>query len=289
MSTFYTKTGNSNFNKDLKNLFESKGFTKSTIPADIVFLSGEPAYYRNNFDLEKSTFVNVIQRPDITYKAKLYKKFKDYDFIPKTYKISDLPDTFLKIVKPADGYAGEGIRIIDNKEDLIKWTSDSRDWVIQEYINTPALKNGHKFHLRVHVLVIKDSVYLYNDMRYYVAKEKYIQTDWTNSDIHDTHYNPRFDNVFPHDLPDNWTTGTITPIKKIVKTVFEGIKLKPDWNGKNGYYIFGLDIMFNKKKPILLEVNDRVGLTEKSIPMISEIVDILQGNKPNLFIEVYPK
>jgi len=290
--TFYVKTGNAIFNKELKDLFESRGYVSSNkFPVDIVFLSGESAYYRNHFDLKKSGFVNVIKDQEITHKDVLYRKFQNETFIPKTADYpTELPDKFLKIVKPAHGFAGKGIRIVETKPELIQWINDwdpKEDWIVQDYIKTPALKDGHKFHLRVHVLVVGARVFLCRDMRYYVAKQPYVQGNWNNADIHDTHWNPAFNYIFPRNLPDGWVKASITGIENIVRTVFNGIKLKPDWNGKNAYYIFGLDIMFDKKKPILLEVNDKVGLTEKAVDiLLPGVLDILNGTIPDSFKEV---
>jgi hypothetical protein len=283
--TFYVRTGSAELNKSFKEVFVSKGYTfSSKFPVDVVFLAGEAAYYRNHEDLKKSGFVNVIKRPDITHKALLYKKFKNEPFIPKSANYPcELPDTFLKILKPADGFAGEGIQIVKTQKEAEEWIASNNysDWVIQDYIKTPALKNGHKFHLRVHVLVVDDLVFLYKNMRYYVAKKQYVQDNWKDLDIHDTHYNPDFNFMYPKDLPDGWESSV--NLKNMIHKVFDGIKLKPDWNGKKAYYIFGLDILFNKKRPILLEVNDRVGLTEKAAELIEGVISILRGIIPDSF------
>ena len=290
--TFYVKTGHADLNRSFKEVFEEKGYVySSTLPVDIVFLHGEAAYYRNHFDLKKSRFVNVVRQPDIVHKDVLYKKFAGADFIPhaQDYPVA-LPEKFLKILKPTTGFAGEGISIVQTPEEAATWvrTHDYPGWVIQDYVSTPALKDGHKFHLRVHVLVVGSAVFMCKDMRYYVAQQAYKQGDWENSAIHNTHYNPEFDYVFPTDLPDTWKSASTTGIQNIIKTVFKGINLKADWNGKSGYYIYGLDVMFNKKKAILLEVNDRIGLSNKAGEiLIPGVIDILRGTVPDSFKEVY--
>jgi len=289
--SFYIKTGHADLNKSFKEVFVSKGFTfSSNFPVDIVFLHGEASSYRNHEDLKKSRFVNVVRQPDIVHKNIIYKKFADADFIPSAqdYPVA-LPDKFLKILKPTTGYAGEGIRVVETPEEAADWIRHHEypGWVIQDYVSTPALKDGHKFHLRVHVLVVGQAVFVCKDMRYYVAEQPYTQGDWENSAIHNTHYNPKFDYVFPRDLPDGWESGSISGIQSIIKTVFKGVKLIAGWNGKTGYYIFGLDIMFNKKKPMLLEVNDKIGLSEKASEiLIPGVVDILSGKESNNFTRV---
>jgi hypothetical protein len=290
--TFYIKTGSATFNKKLKDLFESRGYQYSrAFPVDIVFLTGEAAYYSNHQDLNKSRFVNVIYpRPAITYKEKLYRMFAKELFIPKIHNIRDLPDTFLKILKPIDGYAGEGITVVTNKQEIQNWvkTHEAPGWVIQDYVSDPNLKEGKKFHLRVHVVVIGSKVFMCKEIRYYLAKEKYVRSDWKNKDIHDTHYiEGQNEYLFPQDLPDDWESGSLTGIKHIVRTVFRGIHVRPDWNGQHAYYIFGIDVMFSLKKPILLEVNDRVGLSERSVEtLIPGVLDLLQGIIPETFVKM---
>jgi hypothetical protein len=289
--TFYVRTGKADLNKAFKEVFISKGYTySSSFPVDIVFLSGEAAYYRNRVDLNKSGFVNAIRRPDITYKNILYRKFAGLDFIPYSQDYpAVLPKHFLKILKPIPGYSGEGIRVVETPEQVQQWVEKNKydSWVIQDYIKTPALKNGYKFHLRVHVLVVGDAVYMCRDIQYFMAKQPYQQGDWENSDIHNTHDNPYFDYMFPQDLPDGWESASTSGIQRIIKTVFSGIKLKADWNGKKPYYIFGLDVLFDKKKPMLLEVNDRVGLVEKETrALIPGTIDILSGTIPETFTQI---
>jgi hypothetical protein len=288
--TFYVKTGDAVFNSKLKQLFVSRGYTYSrTFPVDIVFLSGEGAYYRNKQDLNKSTYVNVIYpRPDITYKEKLYRMFSNEPFIPKTHKLKDLPEEFIKILKPTDGYGGQGITIVTNKQEIQSWieSHDASGWVIQDYITNPDLKDGKKFHLRIRVVVAFNKVFICKDIRYHLAKEKYTQSNWKNTNIHDTHYlENQKDYFFPSDLPDGWTSGSLTEIQQIVKKVFHGIKLKAAWNGVIPYYIFGLDVMFKNTKPYLIEVNDRVGLKANSLDMlIPGIIDILEGKESPHFL-----
>jgi predicted ATP-grasp superfamily ATP-dependent carboligase len=196
----------------------------------------------------------------------------------------------LKILKPIDGYAGEGITLVTNKQEIQTWIRDHKapGWVIQDYVLDPNLKEGKKFHLRVHVVVIGSKVFMCKEIRYYLAKDNYVRSDWKNKDIHDTHYiEGQNEYLFPQDLPDTWESGSLTGVKHIVKTVFKGIHVKPDWNGRRAYYIFGIDIMFSLKKPFLLEVNDRVGLSERSVEtLIPGVLDLLQGTVPETFVKM---
>jgi hypothetical protein len=97
-----------------------------------------------------------------------------FDFVPDTYI---LPDEFgdfyshyqklkqsdskknIWIVKPANSSQGKGIYIVDDIKDVnVDDTS-----VISRYISNPLLINGHKFDLRIYVLVT-----CYEPMRVYV-------------------------------------------------------------------------------------------------------------------------
>ena len=102
---------------------------------------------------------------------------EEFDFVPDTYilpnEFKDFHMHFQKlrqtepkkniwIVKPANLSRGRGIHIVDdindvNVEDLS---------VISRYITNPLLINGHKFDLRIYVLVSS-----YDTLRVYVFKE----------------------------------------------------------------------------------------------------------------------
>jgi hypothetical protein len=55
---------------------------------------------------------------------------------------------------------------------------------------------------------------------------------------------------------------------------------KPEWNAKNGFEIFGADIMFSNKKPYLLEINAKTGLKDTNI-IIPGLVQTILENKEN--------
>lgn len=66
------------------------------------------------------------------------------------------------ILKPANACQGRGIQIVDDINDInVDDTS-----VICKYITNPLLINGHKFDLRIYVLVTS-----YEPMRVYVFQE----------------------------------------------------------------------------------------------------------------------
>lgn len=100
-----------------------------------------------------------------------------FDFVPDTYilpnefhdfhahyqklKVSE-PKRNVWIVKPANSSQGKGIRLIETLDELnVDETS-----VISRYITNPLLINGHKFDLRIYVVVTS-----YEPLRVYVYKE----------------------------------------------------------------------------------------------------------------------
>lgn len=290
--TYYVKTDDETFTETMKSELETRGFVEGSFPVDIVFLSGKWAYYRHHLDLKKSKLTNIIAYPDFTDKRILHEKFKGESFIkdadiisPKLKKyIPDLPLKFLKILKPVDGYSGTDIMIAQSRQDIDQWILNHPhpEWILQDYIRNPALKQGHKFHLRVPILVYKKTVWMFPRSQYYLAKKPYEDKDWFSKDVHDTHWNPDFTYWYPDDLPDEWKRSK--DLIAIFQHVFEHISLKSDWNSGKSFYLFGADIMFEKRNPILLEVNSKIGL--KSMEhLIPGLLDVLQ-NKPSEFVRI---
>lgn len=66
------------------------------------------------------------------------------------------------IAKPSNGSQGKGIKIIDSLDEL----DLQEPCVISRYIANPLLINGHKFDLRLYILVT-----CYEPLRVYIYKE----------------------------------------------------------------------------------------------------------------------
>ena len=292
--TYCVKTDCKEFTNAMKKELEKYGMKESSnFPVDFVFFTGRSEYYKNRINLKKSLLTNLIQYPSITDKSKLYEKFKGESFIKDsitiTDKIPELPSSFLKILKPVDGFEGRDIRVVQTREEIEEWMNKHKHpkWALQEYIKEPALINGLKFHLRVYVLVIDTRVYVCNKSEFYTSKKPYKPDNWDDNDIHESNYytTPIKEQYYPETLPDGWKRKT--EIKDIFKIVLKNIKLKPDlgWNSKNSYYIFGADVMFEKRKPILIEFNKRTGL-EEELFIIPELLKTLFSNKKSLFEQI---
>jgi hypothetical protein len=124
------------------------------------------------------------------YYLKYYKKKPKY--IPKTYtfysnnlqNIKTLFNGDIWIVKPTNAFARKGINVINNYKDLISWIKEYpnfKEWVLQEYIQTPLLYNNKKFHIRFYCLAVKDKTsfksYIYKDGFFYLASMPYSKND----------------------------------------------------------------------------------------------------------------
>jgi len=123
---------------------------------------------------------------EITRKDRLcynYIKLQDkygrehFDFVPDTYVLpeeyGDFHAHFMKqkaydpkkniwIVKPSNSSRGRGIYLADDINDIV--VEDTS--VVSRYITNPLLINGHKFDLRIYVLVTS-----YEPLRVYVFQE----------------------------------------------------------------------------------------------------------------------
>ena len=117
-----------------------------------------------------------LGRKDNMYRhvLKMKQRFgEQYDFIPKTYLLSNEFKRFnlirqnsdnkaLWIMKPVNSACGRGVKVIDKKTKL----EFKKDYLVSEYINNPHLLNGLKYDLRVYVLITS-----FDPLRVYCFKE----------------------------------------------------------------------------------------------------------------------
>jgi hypothetical protein len=289
--TFYIRTDEPEFTSALIKELEKRDYKEGELPVDFVFLSGKAAYWKNKQNLKNSLLTNLVKDGPLTNKIELHKLFANEKFI-KPFQIINLGSkdsslekqiddfTEIKILKPENGYAGKGIYLVNGKDEAILTIKHHRNtysyrYLLQDYIMDPALLKGYKFHLRVPILVIGKRKFIYSRFPYYVAENPFTQGDFNQKDIHITHYNPEFKEFYPDTLPDGW--GKKVSLKFLEK-VFEKLELKPEWNSKHSYYLFGADIMFEKKNPILLEINEKIGLKDMEF-IVPDLINILLDGK----------
>ena len=207
--------------------------------------------------------------PDICEKHMM----KSYN-IDKNFKVLN---NKVYIIKPVGGgfFGGHGIKIITSQKEYNQLFSSlkSNKYIISEYLMNPLLYKKKKFHLRVLFLVtcINNEIdwSVFNIFKVILSKENYIASDFSNSNIHDTHfkYNTK-DTFLNNNLYKNFNLTSIE-YKKITQQIFNILKntfnlmkknIRPYENAENAFEIFGCDFLIDTNLIVyLLEVNDHIG------------------------------
>ena len=326
IKTFYIKTDDAKFDTYMKTMLIKKDWQESNnYPINFIFLQGESSYYRNKFDSKRSDWISLLKgksKDQITNKFILHKNFNNSNFFKHADFIEnnnidqlDLPDSFVKILKPNEGFAGKGIKIVKNKKEIEEWIYDNHEnnkykqWLLEDYIINPDLIKNHKFHIRVNILVKvinkKVEIYVSNIKLCAKAANKYKHTNFYDKSIYDSHHqqntkpiilpiNKKLKNKLNKlsikidyliEKPDGWDIQDIykcnEDINTIVKTIFNNqIEFEAERNAKNGFEIFGADFMFENKHTYLLEINQKTGLGDCEI-IIPGIIETVIDNKIN--------
>ena len=229
--------------------------------------------YDNKIPIYLSNQINF----DIT---KLNKSI--YERILKLFK-----DNAIWIMKPVDGYAGEGIRIIEDRAQCTNYLKEIRssktnaksksknnkksksfkNWVLQEYIDNPLLFKNKKFHIRAYFLYIAPNQgYLLDIGKIFTAKNNYTKSNYQNQDIHDTHLkstpNPLyFERDFVKEFGVKKARLVVKQMLKIFKDILKCIDAKCYSESPNCYELFGVDLMIDEEFVVkLIEVNTKIGL-----------------------------
>jgi len=310
--TFYVnvKLDAPKFHSVMINELIKRGYKESNnFPVDFIFVGKQSSYYRNRFNTKGSKWISLLygnSKIEISNKIVLNKKFEKEDFIisslylTQNSPIPNIDESIIRILKPLNGFEGSGITIIKTKKEIELWLKEHekndkyKEWILQNYIQNPDLKDGLKFHLRVLILVKvynkQVSVYISNYKLYVTAYAKYKNEDWLNKDIHDTHFkSTKREMIFPEDIPDNWTiidtTKAISDMNQIFIKVFNNQRdFRSDWNAKNGFEIFGADIMFSNKKPYLLEINAKISIGGHNYLIIPGLLETILDDKESEFM-----
>jgi len=308
--TFYVdvKLDAPKFHTEMINELIKRGYKESTnFPVDFIFVAEQSSYYRNRFNTKGSNWISLLygnSKTEISNKILLNKNFEKEDFIisslylTQNSPISNIDESIIRILKPLNGFSGLGITIIKTKKEIELWLKEHikyKEWILQDYLQNPDLKDGLKFHLRVLLLVKVEKnkpieVYISNYKLYVTAYVKYENNDWLNKEIHDTHYkSTKREMIFPEEIPDNWNkndiTKAISDMNQIFIKVFNNqINFHPEWNAKNGFEIFGADIMFSNKKPYLLEINAKIGMSGHNYLIIPGLLQTILDDKESEFM-----
>ena len=215
-------------------------------------------------------------------KVKGGKKFlvENYNVNYKTWKkdIRDININGVWIVKPVGGVEGKWVRVIENKEELVKYFEkintdyffkSLKDYfVVQRYITNPLLIKGRKFHLRIHLAFFQKECFIMDKFIVITAKDKYTKGDYKNNKIHDSHADGTLRGLF---FPDSFTFLSRKEKEKIMKDIihlFKKVKMvyKESCYQENRYCyeVFGADVMVLEDLSVkILEVNGRIGFTSR--------------------------
>ena len=201
------------------------------------------------------------------------------------------------IFKPVSGMAGQGIKIVSNFRDLDKYMMEIisknkhnwnkynqsiditknairakeplRVWVLQEYIMNPLLftENGknYKYHIRHFYLYQpgNNPSYFKNTGKIALAKKPYVNGDWGNPDIHDTHFHGNSNYSWPEST--NLTSAQLQTINEQIHDFYtyldSAINAGCYAESKYCYELFGIDLMITQDYKLkVLEVNAGLGL-----------------------------
>ena len=264
---------------------------------DFLFIDSSNVDNKNFWHYE-SGLKNLIgdSKKMITNKLNLYNNLKDIPgtarFLPKTipFNISGKPLEYLDrfrylfkngqpyICKIVDVGAGEGIICTDKFHEFRQFMSKyfnilkknpsahAKEWVLQEYITNPFLLDSKKFHIRQLLLYQpghKQSYYMYHS-RVAIAEAPYKHGDWTNKDIHDTHFHKYHGLNWPYQM--KFSQSQWSKIKDQLEFIYACLISVMKGNcyaeSRNCFEVLGVDLMLTDKMEFkLIEVNDKIGMS----------------------------
>ena len=208
-----------------------------------------------------------------------YNKYYPQSFIlnTNTYWNADFHNK-IYIARPISSCSGVDIIIVYNESTFNKaktliYKSMYKSGIsLTEYITNPMVIRGRKFHCRSYFMFTlfnnKFRAYLLKQSQIYTAKDMYKNADWSNKDIHDTHFKSSYRNnlVFPDDL-----YGETTPMisEKDIDIIYNNSRMLCKEvskiavsnvyhysNTKNTWQIFGIDLLIKDDlNVVIIEIN----------------------------------
>ena len=213
--------------------------------------------------------------------------------------------TKYKFLKASDGFSGSGNKVVDSVTEVKTFvteytpTKEFKGWILQDALETTATFDKYKFHLRVILIAVvrnrKTSIYISNYHTYVLSNQHYNVGRLKEAEIYNTHKSRNTQNAFfPMERPDDWTIQdtemAMKQIHHMLQSIFEHHHtFQPDWNIKNGYEVFGVDVLFDTKhNPYILEINQKMALYPSQTIFLPELFHIGLGGAPmKLFKSLY--
>ena len=240
--------------------FETSGFKKTEGPSWNV-LWGMPKYDRIK-EMNKYQKTNhfpgcwEVGRKDGLWRnlSKMKRQFPlDYAFVPTTYILNTDFERFIQIkeaaenkaiwiMKPCASACGRGIKLINKKTKLTK----KPGYLVSEYVANPHLINGHKYDLRVYVLVSS-----FDPLRVYLFKEGLVRFATAKYNTTKKNLNQRFAHL------TNWSVNKHSEnFIKNEKAEKDGEGSKWSFTALRKYFIengIDYDGIFGKIKDIIIK------------------------------------
>lgn len=277
----------------ISKILDKKEYFKNINKLLFVYVDGRYGRKKNLIKIPNYEIINFLDnnKEVITYKDNLYTNMK-VNF-PKIYNkyfpdqlsininninIMNIKNFFIKykkiILKPTHGRKGQGIQYFNDSDQLInyilklkkinkcfseKWNRNCY-YVMSEIIEDLQLYDKKKFHIRTYFLHSSinniHKSYIYYKGLIITAKKEYNKNS-LDKDVVDTHMKST----------EKIKYMTLSKYEKQFKELFNCVhKLLENnkvngYNTKNGYQLFGIDILITDKNIIkLLEINNMQGM-----------------------------
>lgn len=203
-------------------------------------------------------------------------------YVPATRQLKDVEEVTIPIiVKDPTSWGQHGVVIVADDAGLREVKSNPKFEVCQDLVQDPLLWQAEdgtwrKFHLRVYMLVYKDSISgaaranLFSAADVLTAAKAYIHGDWGDLDVHITggsrtknkwkwpDHAAKHTDFTQEQVQTAW--DSVTEVMRIVAhATVPYLRTYDECDA--GFDLFGADIIIDAKgQAWLLEVNDRVGL-----------------------------
>lgn len=212
--------------------------------------------------------------------------------VPRTFDLKDDVSNFrfeqgeVYIIRPVGRvfFSAEGIVVVDTMEAAMKARQDltNYDAIVSRWIKNPLLHQQKKIHIRAYLSIAKGPNVpdgfmwsVCNVAKIITAKLPYVNADYSNADIHDTHmFRSSQDLFFPDDLEvpvgsPHTRQSLGEHIFKQIRTILEAVSLMsreeitiyPE--STNAFEVFGVDLMVTDETEdfnvYLIEINSHTG------------------------------
>lgn len=249
---------------------------------DLIYIDGN--HTNKSLYNVKCIMKNLLndEKKVITDKANLYNNMKDafpeitQKYFASTRNLEDvhtIQNGEVLIIKPVGRglCSGKHITIITNDNELGKVKTINKKYnkcIATNYIKNPLLWNNKKFHVRSYMLVTSYpyTVKLFHRSKIFTARNNYVEGEYCNPHIHDTHISSTPKNIyFPEEFPateDN-KQKVIFQMNEVVHYLGKLMEIhaKPYPESKYAFEVFGIDFLItNTFDVIIMEVNDKIGL-----------------------------